>query len=44
MIEPSKGWIEIHTVPSAQTHLVSNQVEVAWLGRYPIPSKVIVDR
>ena len=25
-------------------YLVSNIVELAWLTRYPLPSKVIVDR
>ena len=31
-------------VPSAQANLVSNAVELAWLTRYPLPNKVIVDR
>ena len=44
MIDPTTGWIEIRTVPSAQANLVSNQIEVAWLTRYQLPSKVIVDR
>ena len=30
MIDPVTGWIEIHTVPSARTDLVANQVELAW--------------
>ena len=29
MIYPATGWIEIHTVPSAQVDLVFNQVELA---------------
>ena len=44
MIDPTTGWIEIRTVLSAQADLVANQVELALLKRYPIPSKVIVDR
>ena len=44
MIDPATGWIEIHTVHSAHADLVSNIVELAWLTRYPLPSKVIVDR
>ena len=32
------------TVPSARADLISNIVELAWLTRYPLPSKVIVDR
>ena len=44
MIDPVTGWIEIRTVPSACADLVSNIVELAWLTRYSLPSKVIVDR
>ena len=44
MINPATGWIEIRTVPSARVDLVANQVELAWLTRYPIPNKVIMDR
>ena len=44
MTDPATGWIEIRTVPSAHAGLVSNIVELAWLIRYPLPSKVIVDR
>ena len=43
MIDPATGWIEIHIAPSARADLVSNIVELAWLTRYPLPSKVIVD-
>ena len=44
MIDPSTGWIEIRAVSSAQADLVANQVELAWLTHYPLPTKVIVDR
>ena len=44
MIDPATGWIEIRTVPSPRADLVANQVELAWLTRYPLPNKVIVDR
>ena len=43
MIYPVTGWIESCMVPSACVGLVSNQVELAWLTRYPLPSKVIVN-
>ena len=43
MIDPGTNWIEICTVPSACADLVSNIVELAWLTRYPLPSKVTVD-
>ena len=44
MIDPTTGWIEIHTIPSARADLVANQVELSWLTYYPLPNKVIVDR
>ena len=40
----STAWIEIRAVPTIQADLVANLVELAWLTRYPLPSKVIVDR
>ena len=43
MIDSATGQIEIRTVPSACVDLVSKIVELAWLTRYPLPSKVIVD-
>ena len=43
MINLAMGWMETYTVPSSQVDLVSNQVELAELTRYPLPSKVIVD-
>ena len=44
MIDPATGWMKICMVPSTCADLVSNIVELAWLTRYPLPSKVIVDR
>ena len=44
MIDPATGWVEIRAVPSARADLVANQVELAWLTRYPLPEKVILDR
>ena len=44
-IDPATGWVEIRAVSSAHADLVANQVElVAWLARYHVPSKVIIDR
>ena len=43
MIDPATGWIEIRTVPSTRADYVSYIVVLAWLTRYPLPSKVIVD-
>ena len=42
MIDPASGWIKICRVPSARTDLVSNVIELAWLTRYQLPTKVIV--
>ena len=44
MIDTATGWIKIRTVSSARADLVSNMVELAWLIRYPLNSKVKVDR
>ena len=44
MIDPATGWIEIHSVPEARVDLVANQVELAWLTRYPLPNKITIDR
>ena len=43
MVDPAMDWTEICTAPSARADLVSNIVELAWLTRYPLPSKVILD-
>ena len=37
IIDPATGWIEIHTVPSARSDHVANQVKLAWLTRYLLP-------
>ena len=44
MFDPAMGWIEIRTVPSARVDIISIQEELAWLTRYPLPRKVMVDR
>ena len=44
MIDLAIGCIEICAVTSARVDLASNQAELAWLTRYPSPSKVIVDQ
>ena len=42
MIDPATGWIEIRSMPEAIANLVANQVELAWLTRYPLPHKSTV--
>ena len=44
MIDPATGWIEICSVPDARADLIRNQVELAWLTRYPLSNKIIIDR
>ena len=43
MINPATAKIKICIEQSAQADLVANQVELAQLAHYPLPSKVIVD-
>ena len=43
MIDPATGWIEVCMLSSACAYLVSIILEPAWLTRYLLPSKVIVD-
>ena len=44
MIDPATGWIEILSVPETRADLAANQVELAWLTRYPLPNKITIDR
>ena len=44
MIDPATGWIEICYVAEGRVDIVANQVELAWLSRYLLPNKTIVDR
>ena len=44
MIDPATGWVEIRALPGARADYISNQVEFAWLTRYPQPTKIILDR
>jgi len=37
-------FVEIRALPSARADYISNQVELAWLTRYPQPTKIILDR
>ena len=44
MIDPATPWIKILSVPEARADLVAYRVELAWLTRYPLPNKIMVDR
>lgn len=44
MIDPATGWFEIAPLTEKSSIHVMNQVEIAWLTRYPWPTKIICDR
>ena len=44
MINPATSWIELYLVSEVRADLAGNQVELAWLTRYPFPYKITVDR
>ena len=44
MIDLATSWIEICSVPEARVDQVTNQVELVWLTRYPLPNIITVDR
>jgi RNase H-like domain found in reverse transcriptase/Reverse transcriptase (RNA-dependent DNA polymerase)/Integrase zinc binding domain len=45
MIDPATGWFEIKDVPGTKrADVVANIVETTWLGRYPWPQIVTLDR
>jgi transposase InsO family protein len=45
MIDPATGWFEIKDVPGTKrSNVVANIVETTWLGRYPWPQMVTLDR
>ena len=44
MIDAATDWIEIHSVPEARAYSVANELQLAWLTRYALPSKITVDR
>ena len=44
MIDPAPGCIKKCSVPEVRANLFANQVELAWLTRYPLPKKITVDR
>jgi hypothetical protein len=45
MIDPATGWFEIKDVPGTKrSDVVANIVETTWLGQYPWPQMVTLDR
>jgi hypothetical protein len=44
MIDPAKGLFKIQQISSKHAYVVANEVELAWLSRYPRPSIITYDR
>ena len=44
MIDPATGWFEMQRMNNKQPSTVAQQVEAAWLTRYPWPEEIIHDR
>jgi len=44
MIDPATGWFEIEQIPSKRADEVMSVFENTWLGRYPRPIQVVMDR
>ena len=44
MIDSATSWIETCSVPETRADLVADQVELAWLTRYPLHNKITVDK
>jgi hypothetical protein len=43
MIDPATGWFKIIQSNSKAANVVTNKVEIAWLSRYPWPTKITYD-
>ena len=43
MIDPATSWFEIIQSDTATSDVVANKVEIAWLSRYPWPTKITYD-
>jgi len=44
MIDPATGWFEMRDITTKSADAVANEIEIAWLSRYPWPNEVIIDR
>ena len=40
MIDPTTRWFEIKEIPSKDTAVIANLVELTWLTRYPWPIQI----
>ncbi len=44
MIDPATGWFEMKEITAKSADNIANELEQAWLTRYPWPSQMIFDR
>ena len=44
MIDPATSWFEIRKINDKKSFTVAQQVELAWLTRYPWPDEIIYDQ
>ena len=44
MIDPATGWFDIVEILTKLADVVSNELEFAWLTRYPWPTEVVMDQ
>ncbi len=44
MIDPATGWFEMREIKTKSADVIANEVEMAWLTRYPRPSSIVIDR
>jgi hypothetical protein len=41
MIDPATGWFEVVRVNGKSSAECANELEIAWLNRYPLPTEVV---
>jgi transposase InsO family protein len=44
MIDPATGWFEMREISTKSADVIANELEMAWLSRYPWPTQIIFDR
>ena len=44
MIDPATGWFEMREISTKSADIIANELEMAWLSRYPWPTQMIFDR
>ena len=44
MLDPATGWFEMREISTKSADVITNELEMAWLSRYPWPTQMIFDR